>query len=387
MTDDEETRRRLYELRLSDGQIARLLGIKATTFGAWRARRDLPANRTNEATLVGEAHEAALILWRAGWSDARIGAAFSMGSNPVAKWRARNGLDPHHKPKVVGRDRMMELYRAGENDNAIARALGCNQSGVTRWRARYGLPPNVEVKRISPELHETLRKLLLAKMSARELERVFCVPLKWVQNVRASIGPDPRLLRNGERPASAKRPRFESGRIVPNLPKAKRRAAFEAWARGCSDEEIAREVGGADRSRIVNWRRCYGLPNNKALAVPRPKPRPLGEPIRANRNALYARIAAAIGDKFSPDIAADAISDVVVAVLSGELPEDRIEAEAPRYARRVLSTFASSFGPRSLDEEIGEDGFTLADVIPDPTTSFLFDVALYRGLEHRRAAA
>jgi transcriptional regulator with XRE-family HTH domain len=93
---------------------------------------------------------------------------------------------------------------------------------------------------------------------------------------------------------------------------------------------------------------------------------------------LYARIVKAVGKGVAPDIAADAVSDLYMDLLEGKLQPSEIETAARKYKGRVLDRYASRFGPRSLDEEIGEDGFSLAEMVEDRSALDAFDAVLER---------
>lgn len=339
--------------------------------------------------IVGDRHEAALALYERKWPDRRIGAALGCCSATVLYWRRHHDLPAliGSMGKVLDQVAARKLHAAGASDCAIARQLGVSQSAVTRWRGRNGLPGNaVRSPPIAPEIKAAAIKLLLLGMSAPVLSKELGLSKPSLQKIRNTLGADPRLLAIGKRPVSAKVQRYASGRTVANLGPRLRRPAFLAYCRGLNDREIARELA-VDRTRIASWRVRYGLPPNYVQPAPRPAQKPIGPAITPLSNDLFRRAAAAVGQRVAPDIAADAVSDLILAVLSGDLAPDRIEAEAPRYVNRVIASFASDFGPRSLDEEIGEDGFTLREIIPDTTTDFAFDLALHRGLEARRAAA
>ena len=70
----------------------------------------------------------------------------------------------------------------------------------------------------------------------------------------------------------------------------------------------------------------------------------------------------------------DAISDMYLAHLEGAVSLSDITAEAKIFANRTVAAFESKFGPRSLDEQLFEDGdATLGDMIDDPAALEAFD--------------
>lgn len=338
--------------------------------------------------IVGDRHDAALALYQQKWSDKRIGRALGCCSATILYWRRAHDLPAlvGAKGKVLDQVEAARLHADGGTDCAIARQLGVSQSCVTRWRTRNGLPGNGEKNPpIDPQIKAAAIKLLLCRMSGPEVSKALGLSKNSVQRLRDQLGDDPRLLPFGKRSAAAKVQRFSSGRRVANLGPSLRKRAFAAYCRDLNDRQIARELG-VDRTRIAAWRVCYGLPSNYVPDTPRPRPKPVGPAITPLSNDLYRRAVEAVGRRVAPDIASDAVSDLVLAVLAGDLDHDQIEAEAPRFINRTIASYASNFGPCSLDEEIGEGGFSLRDIIPDQTTDFAFDLALHRGLEARRAA-
>ena len=60
---------------------------------------------------------------------------------------------------------------------------------------------------------------------------------------------------------------------------------------------------------------------------------------------------------------------MMLAMTEGRLSHDQIEAEARKYVNKAIGMFASHYGPRSIDEEIGEDGFRMIDLIADESAS------------------
>jgi hypothetical protein len=131
---------------------------------------------------------------------------------------------------------------------------------------------------------------------------------------------------------------------------------------GWNDARIGRESGVSDDAIRV-WRISRELrPNN-----------PAGQ--NGNRNAvepeaLMRRVRRAVGRALPLDILDDVVGDMFAALLDGSLPLGEIEGQCRKFGNRVLGQFASKFGPRSLDEELGEgEGFRLIDSIQDDRSS------------------
>lgn len=109
---------------------------------------------------------------------------------------------------------------------------------------------------------------------------------------------------------------------------------------------------------------------------------------RPFKDSLYARIASAVPRWMSPELREDIISEMYIAVSSGELPLDHVEKSARRYASAASSQFQSKFGDRSLDEKLFDDsGKTLGDTIVDPAGLLAFTTLDDMPLNRRRREA
>jgi hypothetical protein len=150
--------------------------------------------------------------------------------------------------------------------------------------------------------------------------------------------------------------------------------ALALYRAGASDGAIGEKLG-RDRTTIMDWRRRRGLPSNNAIRPKADNP--------AFRCALWARASRAVGASLSPDIRDDAISDIVLAVLSGSLPEESIEAQARKLSNRTLGAWASRFGPASLDEDRDGEGWTLYASIADDRQASALRVAELVALAER----
>lgn len=72
----------------------------------------------------------------------------------------------------------------------------------------------------------------------------------------------------------------------------------------------------------------------------------------------------------APDIRDEAVSEVWLALQEGRLSVDRVQAESKEFRRKAMREFANPFGPRSVDEELGdEDGFRMIDLLRDDRSS------------------
>jgi hypothetical protein len=243
--------------------------------------------------------------------------------------------------------------------------------------AHYMLPSNLPQGRntrctanfaiVTPDLKRRAMALLERGVGARTIAREMSASLKTVDMWRtAMLRERPELRRPGT--AQRRPPRHPSGRKYSKMQPGRRARAFVLYADGLDDDEIARDIG-VYRTQIWEWRHALFLPSvGKAWRkhTVKPKPKPLGAAISPMSNPLYAHIVASIGRGIASDLVDDAVSDIWLALAEGQLLPDEISAQAGRFRNRVIGNYASKFGPRSLDEDIGDgDGFRMLDLLID----------------------
>lgn len=93
--------------------------------------------------------------------------------------------------------------------------------------------------------------------------------------------------------------------------------------------------------------------------------------------SLPRRIEAAIGLRVPKDIRTEAVNDMYLALLDGQLAIDQIEAAAPRYRSRAFGMVSFNYSGRSLDEE-PDDGLSLTETLADPASLRPFEDVLER---------
>jgi hypothetical protein len=240
--------------------------------------------------------------------------------------------------------RRLAMYDAGESDGAIARACGATRIAVSHWRIARRLPSKHPVKatQIQPEVSKGRMALYLDGATGAQIASVQGVSEWAVHRWRQRQG----------LPAN-----HHGGSFTPE----QRAARMLLYSFGYSDSRIAHEqrVGAAT---ITKWRKRLNLPANRSPARRTDRIDKAGD--------MLARIKRAVGRGLPGDIADDAIGDLCIAALSGEISIDEIEKSARKFGNKVLSSFADKWGARSLDEEIGEEpGFMLLDTLQDESSS------------------
>jgi hypothetical protein len=262
---------------------------------------------------------------------------------------------------VARHKRALRFYEEGLTDGSIAQKMRCTKTTVKLWRKKHGLPSRHLSKPEGSAAGPATYRLLYAQglcdvdIAARAgaaRQTVF------VWRHRQGL---PANLPWG----SNQKRRFE---LLPDAV-----AAQGLYRRLYSDEAMAAQLRASVKA-VRRWRRDHrlsahppGAMGTTASAAP------------AYRDPLFARIAAALGRWLTPDQKDDAIQNLYVAVLLGEVREDQIEAKAARYGQAVVNDFASRWGPRSMDEKLTDEGLTLAELLADPSATFEMEEALERG--------
>lgn len=242
----------------------------------------------------------------------------------------------------------VDRFLSGMSDREMAEAEGVKRNSIVKWRISKGLRRVTVVERENAA-GELLRRRALydAGLSDRAIAAIQGVDHTSIREWRHRSG----------RPAH----NFES----TNMTADQQAARLLLYSFGYSDRRIAKEQG-RNPSSVRQWRECHGLKAN------RPTSRGL---MFGGKNSveqgMLARIRRAIPGYMSPADREDAASDLFMAVMSGAIPIDEIEKAAKKFGNRVIEQYASKWGARSLDEELGDngDGFTMMDLIRDDRSS------------------
>lgn len=291
-----------------------------------------------------------LKLYKAGQGDRAIAAALGVKPTTIAAWRRQHAM-PSNVPstRTIGRVqsvRYRELYDQGLTDGAIGRAIGRDRSSVSEWRARAGLPANTAPHLTSPDEDAQRRRLYALGLSDEEIGKQTGVGNSSIRRWRQLRGLAPTH-------------KAGTGRHTPE----QRAARMFLYSLGYSDTHIAREQKVA-LSAVRGWRKRLGLPAIGRIVTAKERRR------RHFEDSALVRIRRAVGRNLPPDIAQDAIGDLYLAVLSGKVSMEDIEAQSRKFGNRVLDQFASKYGPRSLDETVqGTEDFTLMDTLVDERSS------------------
>lgn len=339
----------------------------------------------NKRALPERAH-----LYAAGYTDAEIAHQLHVRSSAIQCWRYRKGLPPNGlgakrvAPEVEAA--RLAVYQEGLNDVDAGERLGTSADVIRKWRGVRDLPPNTPSSRnryadkslsiITPDLKRRALTLLERGVAAKLISREMNVSNSTLDHWRAAILQARPELRLVQVKRLRKPPRHPGGKAYSKMLPHRRARAFVLYADGLDDGQIARELC-VKRQQIWEWRNALFLP---AIVKPKrereqeatrwPKRKPVGPAISPMSNPLYAHIAKSIGRGIAPDLLDDAVSDMWLAIAEGRLTAEEVSSQASRYRNRVVASYASRFGTRSLDEEVGSgDGFRMIDMLKDDRSS------------------
>lgn len=156
---------------------------------------------------------------------------------------------------------------------------------------------------------------------------------------------------------------------VPLSAERKRRAR-KMYREGATHEQVRRAIGC---SRLTSKKLRRGLAGDDRLRLTGVSLK--GERQQAQRDAatILAELKAVTRHVLDPTIRDDAIGEMFLAMMEGQLTRSSIKTEARRYCGRVFEQWQSKWGPASIDESITEDGLRLIDLIPCPRAQAWLD--------------
>ena len=238
------------------------------------------------------------------------------------------------------------LYAEGKNDREIARAQSVTPASIRNWRAFRNLPPNFapasgDFRRLTAEQEAERQALYHQGMGDVEVAKLVGCCQQTIHKWRKLRG----LPAHGGISAADKR---------------RRRRLIEE---GASNRMIA-EITGRSAKSVWSWRERNGLTqgvrgDNK-----------LDGHKAKHRDGMMRQIYAAIPNWLAPDLADETAGEVCLAVISKSIRHRDIRAKTAAIANRVVNSYASKFGARSLDEILpGTEDFRLIDTLRDQSSS------------------
>lgn len=92
-------------------------------------------------------HEMRLELYNMGLSDKEIAEKVFVTQSAISGWRRKNGLKTNNPRPIVTRkveEKMLFLYKSGLSDREIGNCVSLSKPTVQRWRQKNELKPNFE---------------------------------------------------------------------------------------------------------------------------------------------------------------------------------------------------------------------------------------------------
>jgi hypothetical protein len=196
---EDTLKKALWELGLTDRQIASVFKVEMYTISDWRANLGLDRNQGLEDILNKKSSEDTLkkALWELGLTDPQIADVFFVKKFAIAEWRRKNGLESKYNRKGSHLEKEEEEFRLklwDENysDEEIANATGLKKQSVIFWRMRRNL---FKDKRNSEKIEELSEKesIFLEYLKSKYPERsdAFCIGL--AKYIEPKVGGTPTI--------------------------------------------------------------------------------------------------------------------------------------------------------------------------------------------------
>lgn len=194
MEEDKEEnalKKALWELGLTDRQIASVFNVDIDIITDWRTDLGLDRNQVGVKDILnGNNSESKLkkALWELGLTDQQLANVFLVCKSSIYLWRKKNGLqcnDKRRGPHLEKKDLELRLKLISENysDEEISIATGVSKGGITSWRMQNKL---FKDKRNFEKIEELSEKesMFLEYLKSKYPERKdsFCIGLaKYVE--------------------------------------------------------------------------------------------------------------------------------------------------------------------------------------------------------------
>lgn len=189
--EEDALKKALWELGLTDGQIASVFNVDIDIICDWRTNFGLDRNQVEvESNLNKKKDENKLkkALWELGLTDQQLANIFLVSKSTISYWRNKNGLqcnDKRNDPRLEKKDLELRLKLINQNysDEEIAIATGLSKGTITSWRFHNKLfkdKTNSEKIEELSEKESTFFEYLKAKYPERTDS--FCIGLaKYVE--------------------------------------------------------------------------------------------------------------------------------------------------------------------------------------------------------------
>lgn len=259
-----------------------------------------------------------------------------------------------------GHDAALVLHSAGWADGHIGDAFRVSCALVQKWRRHNGLASNAassEGGKFRPKI-DNAEALRMHGDGATDNE------------IAARFGTLPSgafywRKRHGL-PANYEGP--------SRLTDAERRTIRKLLLSGLTKGQVAERVGRCTATVKVERRKLKGKTGLRRSGI---SASDLACRAR-NTPDLFDLVRRAIPRGHGESITLDAEQDMLTGLYAGELDVRDIKKRAPDFISAVYTRFADRYGDYSLEEERGEEGFTLGSTLVDEDSTHWMDGALER---------
>lgn len=169
----------LYGKGLSDGEIAKAIGVQRAVVQRWRSKKRLMCNpyKPKARTDYQKARE----LYEQGHTDVEIAAELGVAPLTILRWRKKEELQRVGRSKVAGLA-VQRLYDMGMTDGQIAQRLNVTHQNVAYWRSKNGLQSNYKPPRKLTD--EAIEAILTAEEKTKTLAERYGVSQETIRAVR-----------------------------------------------------------------------------------------------------------------------------------------------------------------------------------------------------------
>lgn len=195
--EEDALKKELWDLGLTDRQIASVFNVDVGIISDWRTNSGLNRNKAGVDIFNNKTNEDELkkALWQLGLTDQQIADVFLLSKSTISYWRKKNELqcnDKRKESRLEKTDKEFRLKLCEENysDEEIAVATGLSKGTITLWRWKNNL---LRGKRNSEKIEELSEKELkfLEYLKSKYPERAdaFCIAL--ARYVEPKVGYSP----------------------------------------------------------------------------------------------------------------------------------------------------------------------------------------------------
>nr|DAG38919.1 MAG TPA: terminase ATPase subunit [Caudoviricetes sp.] len=169
----------LYEKGLSDGEIAKAIGVQRAVVQRWRSKKGLMSNPYKPKAHTD--YQKARGLYEQGHTDVEIAAELSVAPLTILRWRQKEELPRVGRSKVAGLA-VRRLYDMGMTDGQIAQRLNVTHQNVAYWRNKHGLRSNYKPPRKLTD--EAIEVILTTEEKTKTLAERYGVSQETIRAVR-----------------------------------------------------------------------------------------------------------------------------------------------------------------------------------------------------------